>query len=156
MPGRPLLALGGYNEAMVSRIGGSMVEVRQNWKEFIDKGQLAVAEETALAMILGVSALSLNEMAGEHQGLRIVPGPASGKWTFFKEGGADFGSSLRQSYITLYETASLKVGSGQRPDEVGELQFKLAEVWDLLAMGLQNELRQLGQSPDRLGNNLPG
>ena len=141
---------------MVSRIVGSMVEVRQEWAEFIQTGRLAVARETAVAMILGVSALQLNEMAGNRQGLRIIPGPANKEWTFVKEESGDFGSSLRQSYTTLYEAAALEVGSSQRPEEISEFQLKLTEVWDLLALGLQTELRQAGQSPNQLGSNLPG
>lgn len=131
-----------------------MVEVRQQWAEFIEKGQLSVAKETALAMILGVSALGLHNMARQHQSLWIQPGPSNTEWTFIKVGSADFGSSLRQSYTMLYDAAAQEVNSGQRPDDVGEYQAKLVEVWELMPIGMQTELLQLGKSPDQLGKNL--
>lgn len=138
----------------LQQIRGDIGTARREWGEFVKDGKVVVARENAVAMIFGISVIKLHEMARNSQSLSIKPGPEGDEWTIIKLREADFGSSLMLSYVALYLTAAREINSGQRPDQVGEIQTKMMEVWDLLGDGIQTNLTQSAQSPDQLGKNL--
>ena len=139
----------------LQKMGGDMGTVRREWGEFVKDGRVVVAQENAIAMILGVSAMTLHVMARENQSLSIKPGPKGDEWTIIKlRGGSDLETSLMLSYSALYMTTARLVSEGQRPEELGDFQSKLGEIWDFLGESMQATLRQSAQSPDQLGKNL--